>query len=315
MGGMTLRIFLEPQQGATYDQLLAAATTAQECGYGAFFRSDHFLKMGDPPGVPNVTDAWITLAGLARDTSTIRLGTMVTPVTFRAIGSFAITVAQVDHMSGGRVEVGLGTGWYHQEHHAFALDYPALRDRMDRLDDQISILDGVWSTPRGETFRLEGATASVEIAADTVRPLQQPGPPLILGGAGKPRSALLATAYASEYNTGFQSPEATKEIHDRVRAACERAGRDPASMVFSAALTACCGVDDADFIRHAAAIGRNPDDLRSGQLGGTPGEIVEKLASYAEAGVERFYLQLLDVTDLEQIQLIASEVMPHAPGV
>lgn len=217
---MTLRIFTEPQQGATYDELLAVATTAEECGFGAFFRSDHVLKMGDGSGTPTVTDAWITLAGLARDTHSIRLGTLVTPVTFRAVGFLAVTLAQVDHMSGGRIEVGLGAGWYGAEHEAFGLTFPEVRDRMDRLDDQLSILHGVWSTPPGETFELEGATATVRIDADTVRPLQHPHPPLIMGGSAKARSALLAVAYADEYNVGFQSADATRAVHDRVRQAC-----------------------------------------------------------------------------------------------
>jgi alkanesulfonate monooxygenase len=311
MGGVTLRIFVEPQQGATYDQLLAAAGTAQDCGFGAFFRSDHILKMGDPPGPPDVTDAWITLAGLARDTTTIRLGTLVTPVSFRPIGAFAVTVAQVDHMSGGRVEVGLGAGWYQQEHAAFGMPFPELRDRMDLLDDQLSLLHGVWSTAPGETFELTGATTSVSIDADSVRPFQTPGPPLVMGGAARPRSALLAAAYASEYNTGFQSATATKEIHDRVRAACERSGRDPGSMVYSAALVTCCGQDDAEYERRAAAIRREPAELRDAGLGGTPPEIVDKLQTYVDAGVERFYLQILDLGDLDHLRLIAAEVMPH----
>jgi alkanesulfonate monooxygenase SsuD/methylene tetrahydromethanopterin reductase-like flavin-dependent oxidoreductase (luciferase family) len=311
---VTLRIFVEPQQGATYDQLLAAATTAEECGFGAFFRSDHILKMGNPPGPPTVTDAWVTIAGLARDTTTIRLGTLVTPVSFRPIGGFAVTIAQTDHMSGGRIEVGLGAGWYQQEHDAFGLPFPDLRDRMDLLDDQLSILHGLWSTPPGGTFAMTGATGSVSIDADSVRPRQQPGPPLVMGGAARPRSALLATAYASEYNAGFQSAATTREIHDRVRATCERSGRDPASLVYSAALVACCGVDDAEFRRRAAITERDPDDLRRDGLGGTPDEIIAKLHRYADAGVERFYLQVLDVTDLDQLHLIAEAVMTEAPG-
>jgi alkanesulfonate monooxygenase SsuD/methylene tetrahydromethanopterin reductase-like flavin-dependent oxidoreductase (luciferase family) len=308
---MTLRIFTEPQQGATYDALLAAATTAQECGFGAFFRSDHYLKMGDGSGEPTVTDAWITLAGLARDTTTIRLGTLVTPVTFRSIGSFAVTVAQVDHMSGGRVEVGLGAGWYGSEHEAFGLDFPPTGERMDTLDDQLAILHGLWAAPPGETFALEGATGSVAIDADSVRPQQRPGPPIVLGGAGGPRSSLLAAAYASEYNTGFQSAPNTRAVHDRVRATCEKAGRDPASLVYSAALVVCCGNDQAEVKRRAASIGREPADLREHGLAGTPDEVVEKIHTYTEHGVERFYLQVLDLPDLDHLRLIAASVQPH----
>jgi F420-dependent oxidoreductase-like protein len=311
---MTLRIFTEPQQGATYEQLRAVATTAEECGFGAFFRSDHILKMGETTGPPDVTDAWITVAGLARDTRTIRLGTLVTPVTFRTVGSLSVTVAQVDHMSDGRVEVGLGAGWYAAEHEAFGLPFPPVRARMDALEDQVSILHGLWSTPPGETFGYEGSTTSVRIAADSVRPRQQPGPPLILGGQARPRSARLAASYADEYNTGFQSVEDSRAVHDRIRRTCEETGRDPASIVYSVAQVVCCGESEAEIARRAGDIGRDPADLRVEGLGGTPDELVDKLNRFAEAGVERFYLQVLDLTDLDHLRLIAERVVPHAPG-
>ncbi|HRE01259.1 MAG TPA: LLM class flavin-dependent oxidoreductase, partial [Ilumatobacteraceae bacterium] len=147
-----LRIFTEPQQGATYDTLLAVARRAEALGFGAFFRSDHYVVMGDFDGLPGPTDAWITLAGLARDTTTIRLGTLVSPVTFRSPGVLAISVAQVDQMSGGRAELGLGAGWFQREHDAYALDFPALKDRFTSLADQLAIIDGLWSAPIGETF-------------------------------------------------------------------------------------------------------------------------------------------------------------------
>jgi F420-dependent oxidoreductase-like protein len=311
---MSLRIFTEPQQGATYDQLLAVAETAEECGFGAFFRSDHVLKMGDGSGTPTVTDAWITLAGLARETSTIRLGTLVTPVTFRGVGSLAVILGQVDHMSGGRIEVGLGAGWYDAEHQAFGLTFPETGERMDRLDDQLSILHGVWSTPPGETFELAGATTSVGIDADSVRPLQRPHPPLILGGQAKARSASLAVAYADEYNAAFHSADDTRAVHDRIRQACEKAGRDPSSLVYSAAQIVCCGETEADIERRAAAIGRDPAELRKNGLAGSPQEILDKLATFAGAGVERFYLQVLDLTDLDHLRLIGEAVQPHAAG-
>jgi F420-dependent oxidoreductase-like protein len=311
---VTLRIFTEPQQGATYDELLAVARTAEECGFGAFFRSDHILKMGTGSGTPTVTDAWITLAGLARDTERIRLGTLVTPVTFRAVGSLAVTLAQVDHMSGGRVEIGLGTGWYGDEHEAFGMDFPEVRERMDRLEDQVSILAGIWGAGPGETFDLVGATTSVHIDADSVRPLQRPRPPIILGGAAKPRSARLAATYADEYNTGFQSAEASRRVHDRVRQACEAAGRDPGSLVYSVAQVVCCGETEADVVRRAAAIGREPDELRKHGLAGTPQEILDKIATFDDVGVERYYLQVLDLTDLDHLGLIAEAVQPDAPG-
>ena len=153
---MDLRIFTEPQQGASYDDLLAVARTAEELGFDAFFRSDHYLKMGDVSGEPGPTDAWITLAGLARDTSTIRLGTLVTPVTFRLPGPLAVSVAQVDAMSGGRVELGIGTGWFDDEHTAYGIPFPPFGERFDMLEEQLSIITGLWETPIGETFSFDG---------------------------------------------------------------------------------------------------------------------------------------------------------------
>ena len=311
---MTLRIFTEPQQGASYDQLLAVARTAEECGFGAFFRSDHFLKMGSASGLPGATDAWVTLAGLARDTSTIRLGTLVTPVTFRHVGTFTVTAAQIDHMSGGRIEIGLGAGWYQAEHDAYGLPFPAVGARYDLLEDQLAILHGVWSAAPGATFELEGLTGAVRIEADTVRSLQQPHPPIVLGGRGGPRSARLAATYAGEYNVAFRPVDDMRSVHDTVRQACERAGRDPSTMVWSAGQVLCCGRTEAEVTRRAAAIGREVDELRENGLAGSPSEVLEKLGRFAEKGADRFYLQVLDLSDLDHLRLVAEEVLPHAPG-
>lgn len=311
---MTLRIFTEPQQGASYDQLLAVARTAEECGFGAFFRSDHFLKMGSASGLPAATDAWVTLAGLARDTSTIRLGTLVTPVTFRHVGTFTVTAAQVDHMSGGRIEIGLGAGWYEAEHDAFGLPFPAVATRYDLLEDQLAILHGVWSAAPGTTFEMTGRTASVRIEVDTVRALQQPRPPVVLGGRGGPRSARLAATYADEYNVAFRPVDDMRSVHDSVRQACERAGRDPSTIVWSAGQVLCCGQTEAEVARRAAAIGREVDELRENGLAGSPSEVLDKLGRFAENGADRFYLQVLDLSDLDHLRLVAEEVLPHAPG-
>jgi alkanesulfonate monooxygenase SsuD/methylene tetrahydromethanopterin reductase-like flavin-dependent oxidoreductase (luciferase family) len=311
---VTLRIFTEPQQGASYDDLLAVASTAEECGFGAFFRSDHVLKMGDVSGRPGVTDAWTTLAGLARDTSTIRLGTLVTPVTFRPIGMFAVVAAQVDQMSGGRVEIGLGAGWYDGEHAAFGLPFPGAPERYDLLEDQLAILTGAWTAPAGTTFDHVGRTGSVQIEADMIRPAQRPLPPIVLGGFGKTRSAGLAATYAAEYNVPFAPAAEMKEVHDRVRAACERARRDPASMVFSSAKVLCCGTTDAEVARRAKAIGRDVDELKENGLAGSPQEILDGLGRLADLGAERFYLQVLDLSDLDHLRLVAETVLPQAPG-
>src|SRR5271170_8030422 len=154
---MLLRIFTEPQQGASYDQLLAVAGTAEDQGFDAFFRSDHFLAMGGGDGLPGPTDAWVTLAGLARDTTRIRLGTLVTSATFRLPGPLAVSVAEVDAMSGGRVELGLGSGWFEREHLAYGIPFGTRGERFDRLEEQLAIVAGLWATPPGESFSFEGA--------------------------------------------------------------------------------------------------------------------------------------------------------------
>jgi F420-dependent oxidoreductase-like protein len=311
---MALRIFTEPQQGASYHQLVTVARTAEECGFGAFFRSDHVLKMGSATGLPAVTDAWVTLAGLARDTTTIRLGTMVTPVTFRHVGTFPVVAAEVDHMSDGRLEVGLGAGWYEAEHQAFGIPFPPLGVRYDLLEDQLAILHGTWTAPAGSTFDLDGRTCSVHIEADTVRPHQRPHPPIVVGGQGGPRSARLAAAYADEYNSSFVSAEIMQTVHDRVRRACERDGRDPSTLAYSAGQVLCCGRTEAEVTRRAAAIGRDVAELRQNGLAGSPTEVLDKLGDFTAHGADRFYLQVLDLSDLDHLRLVAEDVLPHAPG-
>ena len=311
---MALRVFTEPQQGASYDQLLAMARTAEELGYDAFFRSDHYLRFGAGAALPGYTDAWITLAGLARDTQTIRLGAMVSPITFRPVGSFVIIAAQVDQMSGGRLEVGVCAGWFAAEHEAYGLPFPPISARYDLLEDQLAILHGTWSATAGETFEYSGRTCSVGLQAGSLGAVQHPHPPIIMGGGGGPRSARLAVTYADEYNVSFRSIDATRDVHDRVRRACAAAGRDPSSMRWSAAQTLCCGRDGDEIARRAAAIGRDVAELRENGVAGTPAEVLDTLGRFAATGVDRFYLQVLDITDLDHLRLVAEEVLPHAPG-
>ncbi|MEU1587516.1 LLM class F420-dependent oxidoreductase [Micromonospora sp. NPDC005710] len=306
---MELRIFTEPQQGASYDQLLAVARCAEDAGYGAFFRSDHYLVMGDVSGEPGPTDAWTTLAGLARDTSRIRLGTLMTAATFRLPGPLAITVAQVDQMSGGRVELGIGTGWYAEEHSAYGIPFPPLAERFDRLEEQLAVITGLWSTPKGERFDHDGRYYPVRDSPALPKPVQQPRPPILLGGTGPKRTPRLAARYADEFNLPFASVPDTAAQFDRVRAACVDIGRDPAGMVWSNALVLCCGRDDAEVARRAAAIGREPDELRANGLAGTPAEVLDTIGRYAEIGSERLYLQVLDLGDLDHLELVAGEVM------
>jgi len=306
---MELRIFTEPQQGATYDDLLAVAQTAERLGYGAFFRSDHYLAM-NADGLPGPTDAWITLAGLARDTSTIRLGTLVTSATFRYPGPLAISVAQVDAMSGGRVDFGFGAGWFEEEHLAYGIPFPSLKDRFDRLEESLAVITGLWDTPVGETFSYEGAHVRIQNSPALPKPQQQPHPPIVMGGAGKKRTPALAARYADEFNVPFMSAEDTEVLFDRVAGACRDADRDPATLTYSNALVLCCGRDEAEIARRAERIGREVGELRENGLAGTPEEVVEKIKSYAAVGSQRIYLQMLDLSDLEHLELVAAEVMP-----
>ncbi|MFF3856541.1 LLM class F420-dependent oxidoreductase [Micromonospora sp. NPDC002575] len=308
---MELRIFTEPQQGASYDQLLAVARCAEDAGYGAFFRSDHYLKMGSVSGDPGPTDAWTTLAGLARDTSRIRLGTLMTAATFRFPGPLAITVAQVDQMSGGRVELGIGAGWFAEEHSAYGIPFPPLGERFDRLEEQLAVITGLWETPAGETFDFAGRYYPVEASPALPKPVQQPRPPILLGGKGPKRTPRLAARYADEFNLPFVSIAETAAQFDRVRAACAEIGRDPAGMKWSNALVLCCGRDEAEVRRRAEAIGREPAELRENGLAGTPAEVVDRIGRYAETGSGRIYLQVLDLADLDHVELVAAEVMPQ----
>jgi F420-dependent oxidoreductase-like protein len=310
---MQLRIMTEPQQGATYDDLLAVATTAERLGFDAFFRSDHYLRIGDGDPGPGSTDAWTTLAGLARDTSTIRLGTMVTAATFRLPGPLAITVATVDAMSNGRVELGLGSAWYEREHAAFGIPFPSVGARFDALEEQLAIVTGLWDTADGETFSFDGARYSLHDAPPLPRPTQRPRPPIIVGGRGPRRTPQLAARFADEYNLPFAPPGEAKKAFDRIRAACETQGRDPDSIVLSAALTVCVGADDAQVARRAAAIGFDVHQLRREGLVGTPPEALDIVATVADAGASRLYLQVLDLSDLDHLELIAQEVVPHLP--
>jgi F420-dependent oxidoreductase-like protein len=303
-----LRIFTEPQQGASYDDLLAVAQRAEGLGFGAFFRSDHYLAMGDSDGLPGPTDAWITLAGLARDTSTIRLGTLVSSATFRLPGPTAISVAQVDQMSGGRVDFGLGAGWFTEEHEAYGIPFPGLGERFDRLEEQLEIITGMWATPVGDTFDSPGGHYPVTGSPALPKPAQS-APPIVIGGGGPKRTPALAARFAAEFNTPFVSREFFVEQTGRVRQACEAIDRDPGDLVYSAALIVCCGADESEVERRAAAIGREPGELRENGLAGTPAEVAAGIRAWREAGAERIYLQVMDLSDLDHLDLIASDVV------
>ncbi|OZV84455.1 LLM class F420-dependent oxidoreductase [Micromonospora echinospora] len=308
---MELRVFTEPQQGASYDQLLAVARCAEDAGYDAFFRSDHYLMMGEASGEPGPTDAWTTLAGLARETSRIRLGTLMTAATFRLPGPLAITVAQVDAMSGGRIEFGVGTGWFEAEHQAYGIPFPPLAERFDRLEEQLAVITGLWQTPAGQTFDFSGKYYTLTDSPALPKPVQSPRPPVLLGGMGAKRTPRLAARFADEFNLPFVPVDDTAAQFGRVRDACAAIGRDPAELRWSNALVLCCGRNDAEVRRRAEAIGRDPDELRENGLAGSPAEVVDKIGRYAGVGSQRIYLQTLDLADLDHLELVAAEVMPQ----
>jgi alkanesulfonate monooxygenase len=307
-----LRIFTEPQQGATYQDQLAVARTAEDAGYDGFFRSDHYLKIGDGSGEPGPTDAWTTLAGLALQTNAIRLGTLVSPATFRLPGPLAIIVAQADQMSGGRVELGMGSGWYAEEHAAYGIRFPPLPERFDRYAEQVEIVTGLWRTPVGQQYSFSGRYYQLADSPALPKPVQRPHPPLILGGTGPRRTPMLAARFANEYNVAFSSVEKTKTQFDRVSAACAEIGRDPVEIRRSVALVVAVARNAGELTRRAEAISRTVEDLRVNGIAGSPAEAVDRLGTWRErTGIERVYLQLLDLSDLDQIELIAAEVMPQ----
>jgi len=302
---MELRIFTEPQQGASYDTLLKVAKATEDLGFDAFFRSDHYLRMGNVDGLPGPTDAWITLAGLARETRRIRLGTLMTAGTFRLPGVLAIQVAQVDQMSGGRVELGLGAGWFEEEHKAYGIPFP--KEKFARLEEQLAIVTGLWAAETGQEFSYDGTYYRLENSPALPKPAQGKVPVLV-GGHGATRTPRLAAQYADEFNIPFASLDDSERQFGRVRAAAEVAGRKGDELVYSNALVACVGRDDAEVARRAAAIGRNVDELKANGLAGSPAEVVDKIGRYAAIGASRVYLQMLDLDDLDHLELISAQV-------
>ncbi|MFC9797644.1 LLM class F420-dependent oxidoreductase [Streptomyces sp. NPDC127584] len=302
---MDLRIFTEPQQGADYDTLLTVAKATEELGFDAFFRSDHYLAMGSADGLPGPTDAWITLAGLARETKRIRLGTLMTAGTFRLPGVLAIQVAQVDRMSGGRVELGLGAGWFEEEHKAYGIPFP--KEKFGRLEEQLAIVTGLWETEVGKTFTHEGEFYRLTDSPALPKPAQE-RIPVLVGGHGARRTPRLAARYADEFNIPFASIEDSERQFGRVRAAAVEAGRAADDLVYSNALVVCVGKDDAEVARRAAAIGRDVDELKANGLAGSPAEVVDKIGRYAAIGSSRVYLQVLDLDDLDHLELISARV-------
>ncbi|MFN3947959.1 LLM class F420-dependent oxidoreductase [Microbacterium sp.] len=304
-------LFTEPQQGFSYDDQLAFAQSAERHGLDGFFRSDHYLRMGEGDPRPGPTDAWTTLAGLARETSRIRLGTLVSSVTYRVPSILAIQVAQVDAMSSGRAELGLGTGWFEREHEAYGIPFPP--KRFDLLEEQLQIVTGLWATPDAETFTFQGEHHRLDAAPALPKPVQS-HVPVIVGGGGPKRTPALAARYATEFNIGFVAEDVVAEKFAVVRAACEAIDRDPATLKLSVALPTIVGRDDAEIERRAAAIGRTRSEFDDGaNIVGTPEQVAEKVERLRALGAERVYFQLMDLRDVEHADLVGAEVLPLLP--
>jgi F420-dependent oxidoreductase-like protein len=304
---LDFRIFTEPQNGASYDDQLTVARATESLGFDAFFRSDHYLTMtGD--GLPGPTDAWTTLAGLARDTKRIKLGTLVSSVTFRHPGILAIQVAQVDQMSGGRAELGLGAGWFEREHAAYGVPFPS--KRFGLLDEQLQVISGLWSTPPGETFSFDGEHYSLTESPALPKPLQHPMP-LIVGGGGPSKTPMLAARHATEYNAGFADVTELGKRMERIRRACGEIGRPPGDLIISMPGTTAVGPTEADVRRRADAAGRDRESLRRAGFAGTAAEVVDRIGLLGEMGFSRIYFQIMDMHDLDQLDFLAREVVPQ----
>lgn len=310
---MELCIFVEPQLGATFDQQLAMAVVAEDKGFTGFFRSDHYLTMSGFDGLPGPTDTWLTLAAIATHTERIRLGSLVCSATFRLPGPLAVAVAQADQMSGGRVELGLGAGWFGDEHTAYGIPFPTLGSRFDALAEQLEIITGMWHTPPGDQYSFEGDSYSVVASPALPKPVQPGGPPIIMGGYGPRRTPALAARFATEFNMPFPTLDAFAAQRERVRTACEVIGRDPDDLIMSVALVVCCGVDDEQVELRAGAIGRASEKLRSNGLAGTPAEVLDGIARWAEAGAQRIHLQVLDIADTDHVALLGDKVLKLLP--
>lgn len=313
---MSLRIcvFTEPHRGADYEDQRRFAQLVEAGGFEGFFRADHYQTMGADPGLPGPTDAWLTLGALARETSRIRLGTLVTSATFRLPGPLAVMVAQVDRMSGGRVELGLGAGWYEREHTSYGIPFPPAPERFDRLEEQLQVITGLWRTPVGESFSHHGDHYRLVDAPALPRPVQVPGPPIIVGGRGPKRTPELAARYADEFNMPFKSVAETARAYRRVAEACDRTGRADAGrppLVLSAGVVAAIGRTETEVRRRAAPLQAKSALPPEDAVVGSPAQLVQRLSEFAAIGASRIHLRLIDFDDLDHLELIAGEVLPQ----
>ncbi|WP_425826409.1 LLM class F420-dependent oxidoreductase [Streptomyces fractus] len=307
--GLRMRVLMEPSHGATYDDIRALAQAVEGAGFEAFFRNDHLMGVDPEDSTYQPTEAWTTLAGLARDTRRVRLGALMGAATFRAPGLLAAIVATVDQMSGGRVELGLGTGWYEREHAAFGLPFPPTAERFDRLEEQLAIITGLWSTPPGDDkgFTFDGAHYRIDANRTPPRTAQTPHPPILIGGTGPRRTPALAARYADEFNTALGGD--LRRRFAVFEQACEAIGRDPGTVRRSSVLPVACGSSRAEAESRAAVIGS--DFICREAAIGSPDAIIERLAELREIGADTVYLHIYDIHDLDHIALLGAEVLPH----
>ena len=318
---MRFVLMTEPQQGMSYEDQLAIARRAEQHGFEAFYRSDHYQSFPGPTGKPT-TDAWAVLAGLARETERIQLGALVSPVTFRHPGNFAKLVTTVDQMSGGRIDVGVGAGWNEEEHRQLGLPFPSVGERFDLLEDQLVLLHGLWGEPdgwshEGRTLRVDGAQFHAKGAQVAGRPVTANGtvrPRVIIGGDGKPRSLRLTARWADEYNVVSARPENARRVYADLDDACRAIGRDPGEVTHSAMVGVLVGRDQADLERRQAALMEalgEPEsaeewieERRTRWVFGTPDEARAAVQRFADAGVERIMLQDFLPWDLEMVDVL-----------
>jgi F420-dependent oxidoreductase-like protein len=307
--GLRLRVLLEPRYGASYDQILAVAQATEDAGFDAFFRSDHFLGMDSTDLNFQPTDSWTTLGGLARDTSRVRLGTLMTASTFRYPAQLAIAAATADAMSGGRIELGIGAGWYEREHRAYGIPFPSTGERFDRLEEQLAIITGLWTTPPGDTFSFEGKHYQLEACGNFPATGQKPRPGLIVGGGGPRRTPTLAARFADEFNSGM--PEGLEERFANFRRICGEVGRDPATVRLSTAIPTCVGATQEEADRRRDALGDAGARLLARGVVGVPGDVADRLEKFAGAGADTVYFHVYD-TDPDQVRLLGELVAAFA---